>query len=226
MKLIMINDFRFDYRFLSNFHMKPVVLEGVYYPSNENAFQAFKTLNLNEREKFTKISPMEAKKLGKKVSLRPNWDDISYSTMLKLNRQKFADGVEREGLLSTGDAWLQEGNYWHDNRWGHCYGQEFKDNPKDFDNQHCEKCDGKVGLNFLGNILMQVRQEIKFDMVTETIYQVQSYSEHHKEWNQFLSDDSSNLKEVIGWYEHAKSIHTEQRLRVAEIQITTKAIRQ
>jgi ribA/ribD-fused uncharacterized protein len=220
-----INDFRFDYRFLSNFHMKPVVLDGIYYPSNENAYQAYKTLNLNERQEFTKITPMEAKKLGKKVKLRSDWEGIKFKVMLDLNRKKFSDGVEREGLLATGDTYLIEGNWWHDGTWGHCYGQEFKDDPKDYVNQFCEKCEGKLGQNLLGKILMQVRQEIVSDTVTETIYQVQSYSEHHKEWNQFLSDDSSNLNAVIGWYEHAKSVHTEQKLRVAEIQITTKSVK-
>jgi ribA/ribD-fused uncharacterized protein len=156
----MINDFRGDYRYLSNFHLKPVTLDGITYPSNENAFQAHKTIDLEERKKFVHISPMESKKLGKKVTLRPDWEDIKHDVMLELNRQKFADGIEREGLLSTGDEILVEGVWWHDSTWGHCYGQDFKDNPKASYKQICLKCGDVVGKNLLGKILMQVRNEI------------------------------------------------------------------
>jgi hypothetical protein len=38
-----------------------------------------------------------------------------------------------------------EGNNWHDNTWGNCL---------------CDKCKGIEGKNLLGNILMQVREEL------------------------------------------------------------------
>lgn len=53
-------------------------------------------------------------------------------------REKFKDEQLKEMLLSTGNADIIEGNYWHDNFWGQC---------------SCEKCVGK-GKNNLGKILM------------------------------------------------------------------------
>ena len=40
------------------------------------------------------------------------------------------------------DATLIEGNHWHDNRWGDCT---------------CERCSAKEGQNWLGKILMEIR---------------------------------------------------------------------
>jgi predicted NAD-dependent protein-ADP-ribosyltransferase YbiA (DUF1768 family) len=52
----------------------------------------------------------------------------------------------RAALLATGDAELEEGNWWHDNTWGNC---------------KCERCCGVEGYNMLGNILMKVRKELR-----------------------------------------------------------------
>ena len=50
---MVINDFHNEYFFLSNFYSHPVVFEGVTYPSNEHAYQAAKTLDLEKRKEFT-----------------------------------------------------------------------------------------------------------------------------------------------------------------------------
>lgn len=60
--------------------------------------------------------------------------------MLDLQRQKYTVPYLREKLLATGDAELVEGNTWGDRFWGVCNG---------------------VGQNWLGRLLMQVRDEIK-----------------------------------------------------------------
>lgn len=62
--------------------------------------------------------------------------------MLDILRAKFAVPELAEMLESTSDAYLEEGNHWHDNRWGNCI---------------CEKCRAKEGENLLGEILMRVR---------------------------------------------------------------------
>jgi predicted NAD-dependent protein-ADP-ribosyltransferase YbiA (DUF1768 family) len=51
-----------------------------------------------------------------------------------------------EALLATGDAELEEGNWWHDNTWGAC---------------KCEKCIEQLKENWLGKILMLFRREVQ-----------------------------------------------------------------
>lgn len=81
--------------------------------------------------------------MGKKeLNLPKNWDEISYDIMLDILRAKFAVPELAEMLEATGDAELEEGNHWHDNRWGRCT---------------CEKCSTKESKNWLGEILMRVR---------------------------------------------------------------------
>ena len=130
-----------EYRFLSNFYEpSPVELDGVEYPSVEAAYQAAKTLNHHERWDFTLMSPGQAKKAGKKLDLRPDWDQVKEDVMLGLLRQKFSEDPLRQQLLDTGDEELIEGNWWHDVWWGVCNG---------------------VGKNRLGILLMQVRSELQ-----------------------------------------------------------------
>lgn len=81
--------------------------------------------------------------MGKKEpNLPSNWDEISYDIMFDILRAKFSVPELAEMLESTGDAYLEESNHWHDNRWGRCT---------------CEKCREKEGKNWLGEILMRVR---------------------------------------------------------------------
>lgn len=136
-----------DYRFLSNFYGCDVVYDGDTYPSAENAYQAAKTLDKNEREKFKSAAPNSAKRMGQKLNLRGDWEQVKISIMTEIVENKFANnqGLGQK-LLDTKDALLIEGNYWHDNYWGACY---------------CEKCKGK-GKNELGEILMSTRKGIGF----------------------------------------------------------------
>lgn len=142
----MINDFRGKYRFLSNFHLAPVEWDGVVYSSTEHAYQAAKTVNFEERKAFLGMTCAQAKKHGRKIVLRSDWEQIKEAVMRSLVRQKFYRHSElRVQLLATGDEQLIEGNWWHDNVWGSCT---------------CEKC-GDRGQNLLGKILMQVRDDLK-----------------------------------------------------------------
>lgn len=143
----MIDDFRGDYRWMSNFHPCTVVYEGVAYPSTENAYQAAKFEDDDFRAKFVNISPAEAKKLGRSTGMVANWDGIRLNVMEKLLRQKFAPGTElAQKLLDTGDEELVEGNWWNDTFWGVCRGR---------------------GENHLGKLLMKLRRELKELQCTE-----------------------------------------------------------
>lgn len=142
-----ITEFSGDYRFLSNFY--PVMIrcdrDGIkvpgYYPSVEHAYQACKTVELSERvDVMRAVTPAAAKKLGRKVTLRPGWDDLKVEVMHELLRQKFSYLDLGRSLLRTLDAELVEGNWWGDRYWGVCEGK---------------------GKNVLGKLLMEVREELR-----------------------------------------------------------------
>src|SRR4051794_10492805 len=68
-----IDSFQGEYRFLSNFWPAEVVYEGVTYPSVEHAYQAAKTLSIEERKRIASLpTPGEAKKEGQKLIKRPD----------------------------------------------------------------------------------------------------------------------------------------------------------
>lgn len=145
---MIINDFKGEYGFLSNFYACPFEYKGIVYPHAEGAFQAQKCATDEERMKYTRIkNPVIAKRTGKKEpNLPTDWDEKALDIMKDILRVKFAIPVLKDKLLATGDAELVEGNHWHDNRWGKCT---------------CEKCKNKEAQNLLGKILMEIRDDIK-----------------------------------------------------------------
>ena len=143
-----IEDFTGDYHFLSNFSPAQVRLDGVAYPTVEHAYQAAKTQEPEGRERIRGAStPDLARKMGRKLTARPDWHDLKVEVMRDLVRQKFAGRPDlAELLLATGDADLVEGNTWHDNFWGQC---------------RCPRCAEAKGLNWLGRLLMEVREGLR-----------------------------------------------------------------
>ena len=137
-----IESFVGEHRFLSNFFPVEIAYQGDVYPSIEHAYQAAKTSSKAERDKIreARTSGM-AKRLGRRVTLRPDWEAVKLSIMHTLVFQKFANNkVLKAELLATGDSQLVEGNYWRDTFWGVYRGK---------------------GENHLGKILMKVRDQIK-----------------------------------------------------------------
>ena len=139
-----IKSFSGKHRFLSNFaYMGGVTgTDGRHWPSVEHAFQACKTLDRAAQEHIRQCRTSGgAKRAGRAVQLRDDWEQIKDEKMLLIVRAKFTQNPElRQMLLDTGDAILIEGNNWGDTYWGQCNG---------------------VGQNKLGIILMQVREELK-----------------------------------------------------------------
>jgi ribA/ribD-fused uncharacterized protein len=91
-------------------------------------------------------TPREAKRMGRKVNLRVDWEEHKKGVMLKVVRLKFRQSKKLfHQLLATGKEELIEGNFWHDNVWGNCL---------------CPKCRHIPGQNLLGKLLMQVRREL------------------------------------------------------------------
>lgn len=113
-----IGGFFGEYRFLSNFWQVSILMDGVKYPSVENAYQAAKCLYAKDRNLFVNISPKDAKRLGRNVPMRPDWDGVKDTIMLQLLHQKFQHSDLKKMLLNTGYAELQERNPWHDTYWG------------------------------------------------------------------------------------------------------------
>ena len=143
----MINCFDGKYAFLSNFYESPCDFEGILYTTVEHAFQAAKTLDRNERLKIAVAeTPGKAKRMGRSVTLRPDWEEIKIDVMRQCLHSKFKDPDLVFALLDTGDEELVEGNTWHDNCWGNCT---------------CEQCVNKPGENKLGKLLMEIRKEFR-----------------------------------------------------------------
>ncbi len=120
----MIDKFEGEYRFLSNFSKGQIEYEGEVYLTSEHFFQAAKTINDAEQE-FVRIAPTpgEAKKRGKKITLREDWDEVKDGIMRKALRLKFEQNPElAKKLMDTGCQELVEGNTWGDVEWGVCFG--------------------------------------------------------------------------------------------------------
>ena len=114
-----ICEFRGANYYLSNFYEIPVTYEGITYQNNEAAFQAQKCLNPKDRIQFAGMNATEAKKLGRSVALRPDWERVKTSIMRDVVHAKFSQHPElAEKLMATGNAYLAEGNTWHDRVWG------------------------------------------------------------------------------------------------------------
>ena len=138
--MLVVNSFRGDYSFLSNFFECPVTYNNLTYTNNEAAFQAQKCVSDSEKIQFTKLNPSEAKKLGRKVTLRKDWESVKIKIMKEIVREKFVQDPElAHKLIATGNAYLEEGNTWGDKVWGTVNG---------------------LGANNLGIILMKVRNEL------------------------------------------------------------------
>jgi len=136
-----IEGFHNQFDFLSNFVPARVILDGVAYPTVEHAYQAAKSLDVNERIIIEKArGPGQAKKLGQLLTCREDWEDIKERVMFELLIQKFGKSPFLEQLLATGDAYIEETNWWKDTYWGVCNGK---------------------GKNRLGHLLMEIRAHIK-----------------------------------------------------------------
>lgn len=134
-----IRKFREDYYFLSNFYKCKVTYNGITYENSEAAFQAQK--DLSRSEEFASLCPGKAKKLGKQVNLRKDWEKVKIGIMYDLLKCKFDQNPElKEKLLETGDRLLIESNNHHDTFWGVCK---------------------EKGQNNLGKLLMRLRKSYR-----------------------------------------------------------------
>ncbi len=133
-----------EHRFLSNFHVAPIVHNGIVYPSTEHFYQAQKATSFVEREKIANAeTPKEAKRLGALVKIdKQQWDAKKDAVMLKALRLKFSQHEDlAKKLLETGNVQLVEWAPWGDTYWG-------------VDKEY-------IGQNKLGVLLMKIREELR-----------------------------------------------------------------
>lgn len=144
----MINQFEGEYAFLSNFYPSPFSHDGIEYPTVEHFFQGAKTLDIKERKAIAAAeTPGLAKRMGRSVQLRADWEKVKAYYMELGLRLKFTNKDLAEKLLATGDEELIEGNWWCDQTWGSC---------------NCPKHIRTPGRNLLGMLLMELRKELQY----------------------------------------------------------------
>jgi len=128
----------------SNFAAYPITLDGERWPTSEHYFQAQKFDDATHREAIRNAkSPMIAARMGRdrKQPIRQDWESVKAAIMTDAVRAKFTQHDDlRAILLATGDAKIVEHTK-NDPYWG-------------------DGGDGS-GRNMLGQILMQIRLELR-----------------------------------------------------------------
>ena len=144
----MIGPFEGKYEFLSNFydiyknHDICITYNGIGCDSTEHAYQAAKSTTY---EDFLYVmnskSPADAKKRGREIKCRPDWNKAKFNVMYEVLKRKFDIPELKKLLVETGKEELVELNWWGDEIFG------------------VNEKNGK-GDNKLGKILMKIRKEI------------------------------------------------------------------
>ena len=139
-----IMSFRGEYSFLSNFYEgKVFIYKGLKFNNTEAPFHAEKCWS--RAKEFEMIRPLQSKRLGRRVLMRRDWEQIKDRVMYDVCYAKFTqDPVLKAKLLATGNRELVEGNTHGDRCWG-------------------MTCSNGVwiGENRLGKVLMKLRDDLR-----------------------------------------------------------------
>lgn len=118
----MITNFFGEYRFLSNFFVRDVEVRGLMFMANEHAYVAAKTTNFDDLQLVSNVNtPGQVKKVGRKIELRPDWEDVKIPIMYEINKAKYDqhDDLRTKLIYAVHDkGYLLEGNTWGDRIWG------------------------------------------------------------------------------------------------------------
>lgn len=138
----MIKEFQGDYRWLSNFAPVDIEYEGVMYHSVEHAYQSAKSPLGQWKEMCREIvNPAHVKQASRKIKIREDWDQVKIAVMRELLLKKFYQEHFKSLLKETGDAEIQEGNWWGDKFWG-------------------VSLHSGEGENHLGKLIMEIRSQL------------------------------------------------------------------
>ena len=144
-----------EHRWLSNMTYVDILYDGVIYPSTENFYQAMKyskdhfiqlegwKFSISVRSHIAyNLKPNESKKYSKENPLTNHkFEQKKLEIMESAQRQKYSKEPFKSKLIATGDALLEEGNWWGDKFWG----VDIKT---------------RDGENHLGKIIMKIRDEL------------------------------------------------------------------
>lgn len=157
-----------EYGCFSNWYQAAFEYAGKTFTSIEQYMMYHKVLMFREYDLADKImesnDPMEIKKLGRtKISSfdAKLWDNVSYAIVKRGIRAKFMQNLDLLNiLLSTGNKVLSEASE-KDKKWG--IGVAV-DNPRRYNMKEWD------GNNYLGRILMEVRDELRFLPMKDLVY--------------------------------------------------------
>ena len=139
---MIIDSFRGEFSYLSNFSNHGFTdKNGYYWKTVEHYYQAQKATNRVDKLKVKEANtPGQAKKIGSKIKLRKDWNNVKVDVMREALYMKFDQNFDiRRNLVTTQGYELIEGNTWGDDWWGVYKGK---------------------GLNVLGKLLMEIRDQI------------------------------------------------------------------
>ena len=132
-----------EHRWLSNMTYVDITYDGIRFLSTENFYQAMKYQDKIVRVNVATLKPHEAKaysRANKMTSLV--FEEKKLEIMEYAQKQKYSKEPFKSKLLATGDALLEEGNWWGDKFWG----VDIKT---------------RQGENHLGKIIMKIRDQLK-----------------------------------------------------------------
>lgn len=139
-----ILEFTGEHQYLSNFHVVEFVWNGTLWSHTEAAYQAAKATTRSDYMSFVQMTPGQAKRHGRKIKIRSDWEEVKYDIMLEIVYAKFKQNPTLAAkLLATGHAHLEEGNNHGDRIWGVCPPRS------------------GFGTNLLGKVLMEVRELLR-----------------------------------------------------------------
>ena len=141
----MINIFRGEYNWLSNFYDCTVTYDGCEFKSVEHAYLYAKSPKDPDWLRYClKETASIVKRKSKSIDIRGDWDDVKLDIMYDLLIQKFNQEPFKTKLIETGEQNIIEGNSWGDEYWG----VNLSVQPN-------------YGENHLGRIIMKIRKKIK-----------------------------------------------------------------
>lgn len=99
---------------------KPLIYQGIEYYTAENFYQAMKLPKnaIDKRRYIASLDPYGAKREGRKLQIRSDWEEIKLEVMEYALMFKFAPGTSWHSKLMATKGDIVEWNNWGDKFWG------------------------------------------------------------------------------------------------------------